>query len=85
MRHTGKTPSNWIRCITTSVRKIKEKYDIDNYKPITITTIIYKIWGTVIANKLKPYLHFHTGELQNAYKDGRSAIDVLYILNKQIF
>lgn len=37
---------NWIQGIITFIFKSKDKYDINNYRPITITTIIYKIWDT---------------------------------------
>ena len=61
-----------------------DKYDINNYRPITITNIVYKIWAAVISNRLKPYMNILTNELQSAYKTGRSTIDVLYLLNKNI-
>ena len=83
MKFTGKIPKQWLNGIITFIYKNKDKYDINNYRPITITNIIYKIWATVLTNKIKPYLNFLTSEQQNAYKDGRSTIDVLYLLNNQ--
>ena len=53
-------PNNWIRGIITFIRKRGGKYDIHNYRSITIAGIIYKIWDTVLGNQLKPYLHFIT-------------------------
>ena len=49
-------PSNWLRGIITFIRNSKDRYDINNYRQPTITNVIYKIWDTVIYNRLKPYL-----------------------------
>lgn len=37
--------------------------------------------GYVNENRIKTYLNFLTSEVQTAYKDGRSTIDVLYLPN----
>ena len=58
--------------------KKNDKRDINNYRPIAVTNVIYKIRPTVITNSLKPRMDFLTNEFQNAYILGRSTIDVLY-------
>ena len=58
MKFTGELPKNWLRGIITFIFKNKDKYDINNYRPITITNIIYKIWATAITNRLQTYLNF---------------------------
>ena len=65
-------------------QKKNDKRDLNNFRPVTITNIVYKIWATVLTNRLKPYMNYLTNEFQNAYKVGRSTIDVLYLLNEQI-
>ena len=40
--------------------------------------------GSYDKNRLKPSLNFLTSEIRNAYKDGRSDIDVLYLINNKI-
>ena len=84
MKFTGKLPRNWLQGIITFIFENKDKYDINNYRPITITNIIYKIWATTITNRLKTYLNFLTSEVQAAYKDSRSTIDVLCLMNNTI-
>ena len=84
MKFTEKIPKKWLQGIITFIYKNKDKHDLNNYRPITITNIIYKIWATTITNRMKPYLNILTSELQTAYKDGRSTIDVLYLLNNTI-
>ena len=72
MKYTGKLPNERVRGIGTFIFKKNDKRDLNNYRPITITAIVYKIWATVLTNRLKPYTDFITNEFENAYKVGRS-------------
>ena len=40
--------------------------------------------GSYNYKRLKPYLSFRSGDFRNAYKVGRSTIDVLPLPNKQL-
>ena len=55
---------------------------MDNYRPITLINIIYKIWATIMPNRLNPILNLLTEDNQYAYKQKRSTIDVLALINK---
>lgn len=74
----GELPNGWIQEVETSIRNKNGKYYLNNYRPIKITNIVYKIRETSITNKLKPYMDFLTNEFKDAYKVGRWASDVLY-------
>ena len=71
VKYTNKLPNDWLNWIVTFIFKKLPKYNIDNYRPLAITNIVYKILETVITNRSKPYMNILT-----AYKIGRSDIDV---------
>ena len=76
-KFTGELPIEWIHGIVALISKKLDNRNINNYIPITITNIVYRIWGTVITNRMKPYVNILTIEVQTAYKIGKSTIDVL--------
>ena len=51
--------------------------NLDNYRPLTMINIIYKIWDTIMSTRLNPILNLLTAESQYAYNQKRSTIDVL--------
>ena len=61
-----------------------DKYNLNNYRPITITNIAYEIWTTVITNRIKPHMDCLATEFRNEYNAGMPKIGVLYLLSKQI-
>ena len=84
MGSAEKLPNERVQGVITFIFIKNDKYGISNYRLNTITDILDKIRGAVISNRLKPYMNSVTEESQNAYKVGRSTIDVLYLLNNQI-
>ena len=64
--------------------KRKCQMEIQNYRPITLINIIYKIWDIVMTEKHAVIMNIITAELQTAYKKGRSTLDILTIINKLI-
>ena len=75
---TVKLHSKWLQCIANFIFKKLGKYNINEYRPIAISNIVYKIRDTVITNRRGPYMNILTNELQTSYKVGRRAIDVLF-------
>ena len=49
-----------------------------NYRPICLTQIEYKIWPTLIARGIAKILHRLTGTNRYDYKQGLPTIDALY-------
>ena len=62
----------------------KDKTTLNNFRPITLLNIVYKIWAIVITNRLTPYMNLLTQETQSAYETGRSTIDILSLIQNQI-
>ena len=68
----------------TFLYKENERQDIQNYGPIALLNVIYKIWAMVITETLSIITNMVTTELQIAYESGKSTLDILSVLNKQI-
>ena len=58
--------------------------DINNYRPITLINMIYTIWATVTSQRVNTILNLLTEDDQYAYKNKRSTIDILAIVNNQL-
>ena len=85
IHRTGKMPEKWKKGRMTLIYKNKGKKDnLDNYRPLTLLTTIYKIWATAHANRLNEITHEITHESQNGFKAGVSTKDNIAITNKFI-
>ena len=82
-RITCKLPKQRLKGVVTYIHKKKDTKDIKNYRPITLITIIYKIWE-IMANRINPYMELLTTGQQTAYKQGRSTIDILSLIQNSI-
>ena len=77
-------PQTWKQGIITYIYKAKGRNMLKNYRPITLLNMIYKIWATILSNRLTPVLNLLTSESQTAYKNSRSTLDVLSLLQKTL-
>ena len=76
--------NEWLKGIMTFIRKKHAVGNLDNYRPITLIIIIYKIWAFIMAKRLNPVLNLLTPENQYAYKNKKSTVDILSMVNNQI-
>ena len=77
-------PKGWLNGVMTFLHKKQARDDLDNYRPITLINIIYKIWATVMTRRLNPILNLLTNDDQYAYKSKRSTIDIQAIVNNPL-
>ena len=85
MEERGRMHRKWVSGTMTYIYKgKKDQTEIQNYRPITLLNIIYKIWAIIMTEKLAVVMNVVTTELQTSYKKGRSTLDILTIINKQI-
>ena len=78
-------PKGWQCGIIIFFFKKGDKRNINNYRPITLLPTIYKIWCTILSNRLTPILNLLTNEQQCAYKTNKSTMDIIYLIkNKYI-
>ena len=60
--------NEWKKGMMTLIPKKNDNKDINNYRPIILLTTIYKIWATIMTNRLTPITNLLTSEIQCAYK-----------------
>ena len=72
----------WTHGIITLLHKKKSKTDTNNYRPICLLNIAYKLVTIIITRRLNPIMNFLTKETQTAYKNNRSTYDIISIIDK---
>ena len=78
----NETPTEWKQGVITLLFKSGCAKSIRNYRPITLLNSIYKIWATVITNRLKPIMNILTNETQHGYKIKKSTVDIIYHIKR---
>ena len=56
MTITGTTPPNWLISNTILIYKINAPYNLDNFRPITLTNVLYKLWAPCLAILAMDYM-----------------------------
>ena len=74
----------WGKGIITLIHKGGDANNLDNYRPITLLPTIYKIWATIITNRLAPVMNLLKKDNQCAYKAKRSTADAVYFLKRNL-
>ena len=71
-------PSEWKQGAIVQIYKNNGGVnEFQNYRPICITQIVYKIWTILITRRLAKILHITTGTNQYGYKQGPFKTDAL--------
>ena len=83
-RLSNSFPESWNDGVITLLHKNGNRNLLRNYRPITLLNTIYKIWATIMTNRLAPVLNLITNDNQCAYKTKRSTSDVIFYI-KQLF
>ncbi|GKV45281.1 hypothetical protein SLEP1_g52387 [Rubroshorea leprosula] len=80
--------SKMVRGLNTSfivlVPKSNNPQKIEEYRPISLIGVMYKILAKLLANRLKKVLHQVVGEQQTAFLSGRQLMDGVLIANEVI-
>jgi len=53
-----------------------------NYRPITLMNVAYKIFATVLSNRLSEIMESKLGEYQAGFRPNRSTVDNIFILGQ---
>ena len=81
---TGEWPAQWKEARVTPVHKKKSRSEPGNYRPISLLSIISKIFERIIGEQLTSFLeenHLHSPK-QFGFRKGRSTSDLLLLLSK---
>ena len=76
------TPASWCEENVKLMHKGGEKDSLDNYRAITLSSNIGKLFTRILANRLNPVVEKHNllGEMQNGFRTDRRTSDNLFIL-----
>jgi len=55
----GQIPNEWRKAIITPIAKGGLAFDVSNYRPISLTSVVCKIMERVVIKCLLLYLHQH--------------------------
>lgn len=83
----GKAPDEWRLSRMSMIYKRKgDKADINNYRPITVTSVIYRVVMQIIKDRLQAWVESEgvLGELQNGFRKQRRLEDNLFSLTQCI-
>ena len=76
-------PLDWQRGIIVPIYKSGSVHDIDNYRGITLTSNMYKVYSKVLEENIMTFLEDNNilGESQGAFRRDRRIEDHLFTLN----
>ena len=77
-------PEYLNRTLITLIPKIQSLKTLNNYRPISLCNIVYKIITKIIVARLRPYLDKLVSPLQTAFVPRRKGIDNAIIVQKII-
>ena len=75
----GKLPEDWRIAHTTPIHKKGSKTEAGNYRPVNLTSILYKVMEGVIRNKVLNHMKENNlfSEDQHGFINGRSTVTQL--------
>jgi hypothetical protein len=77
-------PSVWKRSVIVPVPKKESIDELNDFRPIAMTSILMKCFGKLMKNRLRMQIPHDLDPHQFAYKNKRSIEDVLCITNHEI-
>ena len=80
---TSLIPPEWKKSHIILIHKKGNKGDIENYRPISLMSNVYKVFGKVILNRISPLLDEQQPIEQAGFRKGFSTIDHIHTV-KQI-
>jgi Reverse transcriptase (RNA-dependent DNA polymerase) len=75
-----KIPDDWKKSLIVPVFKKGDSSQIENYRPIALTSVPRRLFERLILDKIHDYEH-KLSEFQNGFRTNRSTIDHCYVLD----
>lgn len=82
--HSENIPNQWTTSTITLLHKKGDKNNINNYRPISLMSNIYKIFTKIILNRMTKILDESQPREQAGFRSGYSTLDHIYVV-KQLF
>ena len=79
-------PSTWMQTIIIPIYKKGGRLERSNYRPIAISSVLYKIYAKILTNRLTSWLEANKiiPEEQGGFRKQRSAEDQIFTLRETI-
>ena len=77
---TGRIPPSWKESFFILLHKGGPATDCNNWRPIAILSVIYKVFGRFIFSRIKATLNLHQSDEQFGFQEGKSTSDALLIM-----
>ncbi|GLT58322.1 hypothetical protein SLA2020_312230 [Shorea laevis] len=82
---TGTVPPNWNECLITLIPNVNSPETINQFRPIGLCNINYKIVSKIIVHRLKPLLDSIISPCQANFVPGRRGSDNILILQELVY
>lgn len=77
----GRIPEEWKKEIICPIFKKDGKEDVRNYRGITLMDTAYKLYASILNERLKNEIDEKLKEGQFGFKRGRGVMDAVYVIN----
>ena len=84
IQETGKVPQKFKDALIVVLYKKNSRLDCGNYRLISLLSHIYKLFISIIANRVKNDLYASFPASQAAYQSGRGTIEQIFALEQII-
>ena len=80
--HLEVVPADWGKGIIIPLHKKGDKKDLNNYRGISLSSVIGKIYSRLIEHELSTHVENNEilGEIQGGFRKDRRTIDQIFIL-----
>ena len=82
--NTGNIPTNLNHTFITLIPKVHSPRKVSEFKPISLSNVLYKLIAKVLANRLKPLLPKVIFETQSAFMSERLITDNILIAHETL-
>ena len=84
--NSGIVPEDWKRANVTPLFKKGKKSDVNNYRPVSLTSQLCKILEKIIKRHIDQYLNLNDliSNSQHGFRDGKSCLTNLLQLNDYV-
>lgn len=82
--HSNKIPEAWNNANIILIFKKGDKREVKNYRPISLLSVLYKIFTKIILMRIQNKLEEGEGKEQAGFRSGYSTMDHIQVLNEII-
>jgi len=81
---TGEIPSTFKKALIVVLYKKGDRSECKNYRPISLLSHVYKLFMTIVGNRITDDLYSCIPKSQAAYQPGRGTIEQIFALSQLI-